>query len=407
MKFLKIALLVTMIAIIGAGAAWAENANNQGEKKRHPSYNLMGRDSQQVAEDSPLNPNFMVADEARMSEGKFWRSSYLNESLVGLVVYDIDGDGKNEVVYASGRNVYVARVTGEQMQQLAKYTFPVTDNIVSLDALDLTGDGRMEIIVSTQNDKQMPIAQILSFSGGEISALATNIPWYLRVVGAPNGRFLAGQKGATSKGAVYSGKVMRMAFDGSKVTTQGAVGLPDYVNLYNFTIGRLGSGGMQLTAAIKFPSEHIFLYEGSNKSWESKEEYGGTMNFLRLPMTGLEEKKREFLPSRILLADIDGDGQNELIVAKNDRGGAAFMSGQRGFTGGAMQVFKYANMSLTPYFRSRSLPGAAVDYALADLNNNGSLDLVVAVVTEQKSGMMQEGRSVIVAYELYPNSGKK
>ena len=403
MRFLKLALVLTVLMVFGSGAALADD--KQSESKRHPSYNLMGRDTQPAA-DSPLNPNFMVADEARMSEGKFWRSSYLTESLVGMVVEDIDGDGRSEIVYASSRNVYVARVGGEKMAQMAKYAFPLTDNIVSVDAMDLTGDGRMEIIVSAQNDKQAPVSQILSFIGSELTPMATKIPWYLRVVGAPGGRFLAGQKGSSSKGSVYSGKVMRMSFNGSTVSSQGSVGLPSYVDVFNFTLGRLGSGGLQMTAAIKFPSEHIFMYEGSNRAWESKEEYGGTMNALRQPMTMDEEKKRVFLPSRLLIADIDRDGQNELIVAKNDRGGIPFMSNQRGFTSGIIQVFKYANMSLTPFFRTRTLPGPAVDYALADYNNSGHLSLVVAVVTEQKSGMMQDGRSVIVAYEISPAKGE-
>lgn len=403
MRFLKLALALSVLAVIGTGAAFADNG--QDGNKRHPSYNLMGRDTQPAA-DSPLNPNFVVAEEARMSEGKFWRSGFINESLVGLVVEDIDGDGKNEIVYAGSRNVFVARVGGGKMQQLAKYAFDPTDTIVSVDALDLTGDGRMEIIVSVQNDKQAPASQILNFSGGELIPAAKNIAWYLRVVGGPGGRFLAGQKGSTSKGAVYSGNVMRMKFDGSSVSSQGSVGLPSGINLFNFTIGRLGSSGMQLTAAIRFPSEHLLLYEGPNRVFETKEEYGGTMISLRQPMSGMEDRKREFLPSRLLIADIDRDGQNELIVAKNDRGGVPFMSNQRGFTSGVMQVFKYAGMSLTPYFRTRTLPGPAVDYSLADYDNSGHISLVVAVVTEQKSGMMQEGRSVIVAYELYPVTGE-
>jgi len=404
MKFLKLALVLTLLTAFGSGAAYADD--KQSESKRHPSYNLMGRDAQPSV-DSPLNPNFMVSEEARMSKGKFWRSSFLNESLVGLVVEDVDGDGKNEIVYASSRNVYVARMTGGKMQQLAKFTFEPTDTIVSVDAMDLTGNGRMEIIVSAQNDKQVPVSQILTFTGSELTTAARNISWYLRVVGGPGGRFLAGQKGSSSKGSVYNGNVMRMKFDGSNVTSQGSAGLPSGVSLFNFTIGRLGSSGSQLTVAIRFPSEHIFLYEGSNRAFETKEEYGGTMVSLLQPKGNAEDvRRREFLPSRLLIADIDRDGQNELIVAKNDRGGIPFMSNQRGFTSGVMQVFKYANMSLTPYFRTRTLPGPAVDYALADYNNSGQLALVVAVVTEQKSGMMQEGRSVIVAYELYPTNAE-
>jgi len=394
MNFRSIVLLA-LLTLIVPGALWAQNETD----KRHPKYNMTGRDAQTP---TVLNPNFVVAPEAGLKESGFWRSAYIPESLVGLVVADIDRDGQNEVIYASNRNLYVTRFSGGTLHQLAQYALPATDNIVSLDALDLTGDGRMELIISAQDDAKSAASQILSFSGSSIEPLATKIPWYLRVVGSPDGRFLAGQKPGTGRNEFYTGQVMRMSFNGNKVSTQGRVGLPSFVNLFNFTLARLGNSGTQMVVAIKFPSEHIFLYENNHQIFETREEYGGTMTRLEQPNATADRSAKEYLPARILVADIDGDGQNELIVAKNDRGGIPFMSEQRGFTSGAMQAFRYTNLSLTPFFRSRTLPGPGVDYALADFNNNGSLDLVVAVVTEQKSGMMKDGRSVIVAYELSP-----
>ncbi len=396
MKFLKLALFLCVWAMIVPAFGSAQ----EKAVKRHPSYSMTGRDN--LAPDSPLNPNFIVSEEPKLSESGFWRSGYFPESLVGLAVGDIDRSGENKVVFASARNVYVSRVQGKKMEQLAQYTIPATENIVSLDILDLTGDGRMEIICSAQNDKMTAFSMILSYTGGkEITPLATGIPWYLRVAGAPDGRFLAGQKPASNNPShVYSGNVMRMSFDGTRVKSNGPVGLPPFVDLFNFTIGRLGTSGVQMVTAIKYPSEHIFLFESNDRSWESKEEYGGTMNYIESGNPGRDGNRREYIPSRILIADIDQDGQNELIVAKNDRGGVPFMSKQRAFSGGVIQAFKYGNMALTPFFRTRSLPGPGVDYALADFNNDGTLDLVVAVVTEQKSGLLKDGRSVIIAYEI-------
>jgi hypothetical protein len=372
---------------------------------RHPSYNLVGRDA--PAASSPLNPNFVVSEEAHLRESGFWRSGYINESLVGLAVTDIDRDGKNEVIYATEKNIFVTRFNGGALAQLAKYSVPATQRLVSVDVLDVDGDGRMEIIASAQDENNAPIGLILKFNDGAPTPLAQRLPWYLRVVGQGNNRFLAGQKAAPNGAKVFSGSIMKLAYNGSGLTSQGPVGLPDFVNLFNFAIGPLGeSGALPLTAAIKFPSEHIFLYENKNRAWESREEYGGTMVYLA-PQNykGAGDRKREFLPTRLIIADIDGDGRNELLAAKNDRGGVPFMSNQRAFTSGVIQAFKYVNMSLSPFFRTRTLPGPAVDFQLVDFNNNGTLDLVVAVVTEQKSGLMQEGRSIIVAYELTPQGG--
>jgi hypothetical protein len=359
---------------------------------------MTGRDAPSAR--SPLNPNFVVSEEAHMREGGFWRSSYINENLVGVTVADIDGDGLNEVVYVSEKNVWVTRFAGGALAQLAKHSVPATQRIASVDVFDVDGDGRLEIICSVQDENNAPASFILKFNDSALTPLAQRIPWYLRVVGQGAGRFLAGQKAAAGGAQVYAGSVQRVTFDGSGITAQGAVGLPDHVNLFNFVQGRLGSGGA-LTASIRFPSEHIFLYENKNRVWESREEYGGTMTYLA-PQNHRDtsDRKREYLPARLLLADIDGDGLNELIVAKNDRSGAAFMSNQRGFTNGVIQVFKYQNLSLTPFFRTRTLPGAVVDLQLADFKNDGGMNLLAAVLTQPKSGMMSEGQSLLVAYEI-------
>lgn len=382
----------------------ALGARAEESPARHPSYNLIGRDAPTVQ--SPLNPNFVVAEEAHLRESGFWRSSYITGSLVGLAVADLDLDGANEVVYATAGTIVVSRFTSGALTQLAQHRLPPTQRLVSVDVLDIDGDGRPEIIASAQDENNAPASLILKFDGG-LTPLAQKLPWYLRVIGQSGGRFLAGQKAATDASRVFSGRVQRLAWTGSGVAGQGPVGLPDHVNLFNFVLGPLGDGGSPMTAAIRFPSEHLFLYENKNRAWESREEYGGTMVYLA-PQNYKEagDRKREFLPTRLLIADLDGDGRNELIAAKNDRGGVPFMNNQRGFTSGSIQAFKYANLALNPFFRTRVLPGPAVDFQLADFNNNGTLDLVAAVVTEQKSGLMQEGRSVIVAYELTPAGGE-
>ena len=388
-----------LLLLIMAVPAPLEAEERPAASSRHPTYNLMGRDAPSAA--SPLNPNFVVSEEAHLREGGFWRSTYINENLVGLAVADIDGDSRNEVVYASDKSVYVTRFGGGTLTQLAKFSVPATQRIVSVDVFDLNGNGRQEIICSAQDENNAPISFILEFDGSDLRPLAQRLPWYLRVVGQDDRRFLAGQRAAASGSQVYTGSVQRVSFNGSSIVSQGSAGLPDHVNLFNFVQGRIGSGGVQLVAAIRFPSEHIFLYENRKRIWESREEYGGTMTYLA-PQNHREasDRRREFLPSRLLIADIDGDGQNELIVAKNDRGGVPFMSNQRGFTSGVIQAFKYQNLSLTPFFRTRTLPGAVVDIQLADFKNNGNLELLAAVVVQSKSGMLSEGMSLLVAYEV-------
>jgi hypothetical protein len=394
-----LAAMALSFILAGASAAWGADP----PARRHPEYSLLGRDKPPV--DSPLNPHFVVSTEANIKEGSLWRSGYIPERLIGLDLADVDRDGLNELVYVTLHNVYLSRRNGPILEQLA--AFRTEDNVViiSVDLFDLDGDGRREIVVSAQYNEQTAASMILSYNGSkQLQTLAKDVPWYLRVTGSGGQKRLTGQKPATSSNEPYSGKPHYLEYRDGKVKSVGVVQLPRHVNLYNFNVGNLGNQNTRLVAAVKSIDQHLTLYDtGGGKVWESSDEYAGTLNHIVLPTYREQPTQLEYLPSRVLIEDVDGDGTNEVIVAKNQQGGVPFMKNLRSYNSGVIEARKFTNLSLVPFFNSANLlPGPAVDYAFMDFDNNGSKDLVVAVVIEQGSGMLQDARSVIVGYiDLY------
>ncbi|MDR1607299.1 MAG: VCBS repeat-containing protein [Deltaproteobacteria bacterium] len=396
-----ILVLVLALTIFLVGPNSSQGADPP--TKRHPAYSLLGRDKPPA--DSPLNPHFVVSNEANIKEGSLWRSGYIPERLIGLDLGDVNRDGQNELVYVTTHNVYLSRRSGPVLEQLA--SFKTEDNmvIVSVDLLDLDQDGTKEIIVSAQYNEQTASSYILAYNGSkELQILAKNIGWYLRVTGSGGQKRLTGQKPSTASNEPFSGKPHYLNYKDGQVKSAGVVQLPRHVNLYNFNIGSLGTQNTRLICSVKSTDEHLTLYDtGGGKVWESHDDYAGTANYIALPTYREQTLQREYLPSRILIDDIDADGINEVIVAKNNQGGVPFMKNLRSFNSGVIEARKFTNLSLVPFFNSANLlPGPAIDYALGDFDNNGSKDLVVGVVIEPGSGMMQDGRSVIVGYiDLY------
>jgi hypothetical protein len=394
-------LFVLSFVFIFFGALASYGADDP--PKRHPAYSLLGRDKPPA--DSPLNPNFVVSTEANIKEGSLWRSSYIPDRLVGLDVADLDRDGRNELVYVTPHNVYLGRRNGPVLEQLATYKTDDNIIIVSVDFFDVDNDGRKEIILSAQYNDQTASSLIVSFDGSkELKLLAKNIPWYLRVTGSAGQKRLTGQKPSTASNEPYSGKPHYVEYKEGKIVSQSIVQLPRFVNLYNFNVGTLGPQNTRLVATVKSTDEHLTLYDtGGGKVWESHDDYAGTANYISLPTHREQSQNLEFLPSRIIIDDIDRDGMNEIIVAKNNQGGVPFMKNLRSFNSGIIEARKFTNLSLVPFFNSANLlPGPAVDYVFEDFDNNGTKDLVVGVVIEAGSGMMRDGRSVIVGYiDLY------
>ncbi|MDR1084954.1 MAG: VCBS repeat-containing protein [Deltaproteobacteria bacterium] len=394
-------LIIFSVIAIFFGSAVFYGADEPA--KRHPSYSLLGRDKPPA--DSPLNPNFVVSNEANIKESSLWRSSYIPDRLVGLDVADIDGDGRNELVYVTPHNVYLARRSGPILEQLATFSTENNITIVSVDLFDTDNNGKKEIILSAQYSDQTASSLVLAYNGSkELQLLVKNLSWYLRVTGPAGQRRLTGQKPSTNSNESYGGKPHYVEFKDGEIKSQGLVPVPRNINLYSFNIGNLGTQNTRLVAAIKSVDEHLTLFDtGGGKVWESPDSYAGTTNHIVLPTYREQSPNLVFLPTRLIIDDIDSDGINEIIVAKNNQGGVPFMKNLRSYNSGIIEARKFTNLSLVPFFNSANLlPGPAVDYVFQDFDNNGTKDLVVGVVIDTGSGMMRDGRSVIVGYiDLY------
>lgn len=404
--------LAALLAMLATGPAEAADDDKAAKpKSRHPSYELLGPNPPPT--DSVLNPNFLLSQESKVLEGSLWHSNYLPELIVGLDVGDVDGDRRNEIVYATPSNVYLGRRQGDVLEQLASWKAPGTIRIISIDLYDPGRNGRAVIIVSAQGDQGNPASAILTYEGAQqLNVASAHIPWYIRAFGPTGNKVLAAQKGANSTTEAYVGSVVKADVENGKLITSQALALPFGVNLYNFNIGPVGPGNTSYIATVTFPDEHLKLFSGpsrSNQITEKKAVYCGTTNYIKFKSNLNTVQDYEYLPSRIVMADIDNDGGNELIVARNSPSGLPFLKNLRSFEGGVIEAYKLTNISLVPFFTSTNLlPGPAVDYQLVDFDNNGTKDLVVAVVITSGGGMLADSRSVIVSYSnLYsPAAGE-
>jgi hypothetical protein len=399
-RFITALLALLALAAATCDLGWAQQPDQP--RSRHPEYELLGPNPPPV--DSILNPNFIVSQESKVLEGSLWRGSYFPERLVGLDVGDVNGDRLNELAYATTGNIYVGVRNGEALQELASWKAQPNIRIISLDLYDTDGDGTKEIIVSAQADSGAASSMVLAYDGSKtLRVIADRIPWYIRAFGPDGSKSLAVQKGANTANDAFLGNVVMATFQNGKVVTSQKVPLPFGVNLFNFNIGQLGVGGVNYIATVT-SDEHLNLklFSGPSRDAQMTEKSGGycgTINYVKLKSTSDSILELEYLPSRIVIADIDNDGGNELIVSRNSASGIPIFKNLRSFDGGLIEALKFTDISLVRFFSSTNLlPGPAVDYQLADFDNNGTKDLVVGVIITAGSGMLSDSRSIIVSY---------
>ena len=158
-------------------------------------------------------------------------------------------------------------------------------------------------------------------------------------------------------------------------------------------------------------NEYLRLLDtNGNEEWSSSEPYGGSSSYLE-PSAEIEAAKktrsdpdpraqnRLYLPQRIIVADLDKDGKKEVLVVKNiDTSGGVF-SRIRIFKSGYFESLSWDNVGLSPKWRTRKFSGYISDYALGDIDNDGTDELVFLLVTQTGGSTMGADRSFVVSWK--------
>ena len=371
--------------------------------RRHPDYLLTGREGPQAI--SPLSPYIIASKKPGYEEG-FWRSPSFPFAMVGLDVGDLDGDGRNELVYASRNAVYAARIENDRLVRIAKYTGHARDRFLSIDVADINGNGAPEIFVSNQSDVEAS-SVVLELKNGRLKPIVSDSPWYYRIIQSASGSdvILLGQRGGTTKRFFEGVKVMR--YSGGRYVPKKSMKLPEGINLFNFAIANLTGTGKESMIVVNESENLVLMSRGGQDLWTGSEDFASTMNYMLDPFTedrgsGPDSRYRPrlYIPARILTADLNGDGKREIIVPRNKKPSVAGVFQRlRSFTRCSIYSLSYNQMALRENWHSRELPGFIADYSLKDYNSDKRPDLVLALVLKYGRGI-KESRSTIIAYRL-------
>ena len=109
---------------------------------------------------------------------------------------------------------------------------------------------------------------------------------------------------------------------------------------------------------------------------------------IRLP---LKHGRRDIsYPGTLLIADTDGDGENELLVIKQPGDGSM------------IQALAWDGSKLVEKWRTVTTPGLISDFRIGDFKNQGIRSLVLILMKPIAFPFLAGPRSVVFAYDLIP-----
>ncbi|MBA3007043.1 MAG: hypothetical protein FP810_10790 [Desulfocapsa sp.] len=359
------------------------------------------------------------------SEGasQFFKTRNVPLSLEGIAIGDVDGDGVMEVVMADREKVVVYKLNAGRLAEFAQIKLLVRYKIHAVNVADLNGNGKAEIYISAA-DTAMPGSMGVEWDGKEMVTLFEDARYYIRPVKVPGlGVVLAGQK-AGSEGVAISGPIYILTRDGAQLVGEERLPVPSGVNLFNFSFADLDGDGEWEVVALDQWNKLLVMKQSGKLLWKSEERYGATKRYIggksAMQMTQQTGARRGatkmvdgstdilfeevYIPSRILVTDVDGDGIDDIIVNANTATWTSLVRSSQVFQSGTMLGLKWNGVGLQELWRTRKVGGYVVDY---DARSNhlplkdGVEELSVGVVAQGSLGdLLTADESMLLVYPL-------
>ncbi len=337
------------------------------------------------------------------------RSQMLGFECIGMEVGDINRDGKNEILLLNDNtlNAYVWQ-NGNKLVEIGEYRLPSSMKPVLVRIY--TQDKKTYVLLSGYDKGDTAAySQVLQFSNGKFNVVVRNARRYLNVAKIPPlyAPVLIMQDSDRSK--VVSGSVYEGRISGDEVVRGGKVAnLPKQATVFNFSWIPADRGKRGDHLALIAENETLLTFDArGNRLSGTEETYSGSSVYVEgdrgigaLASSGeSSDVVLYYVPMRMPVVDLDRDGRYELIVNKPVTTAGKLFSNYRTYPQGEIHAMLWNGMGMDLLWKTRRIKGTVCDVAVVDANNNGKLDLVVAV---NSYAGLSTGIKTRCAVYLYP-----
>ncbi len=359
-----------------------------GDFAQDIGYKILGRRTLAGRPGEPRRPSRGGIERFDRGSIDFKKSQNFAFEIKGLDIGDVDGNKKNEVVIMDKHNLYIFKYDGEKLTLLQKIEQGNEHNFLTLDVADINRNGRAEIIVTSVVEDDVR-SFILEHEEGRLKKITEKSNWFLRVLVHPKeGPILLGQRRG-SEGLPVD-PVYRMVWKKKSFVKGPKMPFPKETGILGVALADIrGTGKPEFIALDKFDRLSILSEDGKTQ-WKSTGRFGGTDNYYDTKKKKRDDYRddspwRVYIPGRVLVKDLNGDGIPQIIVNKNEPTTRLFEKA-RSYIEGEIDGLIWDESDLVTDWKTRALKTYIADYQVKDADNDGNEELVVAVVGREQTG---------------------
>ncbi|OEU71161.1 MAG: hypothetical protein BA863_12270 [Desulfovibrio sp. S3730MH75] len=370
-----------------------------------------------------LNPEFLTASAAAVpmqskinaqfryeggteTPGR-WRSQSVDVVNRGGFVADVTGDGNQEVVILTDREIKVFAVQKQRLKELLSYSYSSRANGIKISAVDIGKDGVSEVILCVIVDHR-PISYILSFKGKVVKELVSRVPKFLSSVRLPPNftSTIVGQAYDPSR-TFYSKNMIEYMYSGGGLVAVRNLAVPEFANVFN-TAFLPNKEDYKMLVINKYGRIGVYnkdrepLYE-SQASYNSVDVKFETAN--KLVGFGSENKKNSMghyyaVPMAITVASVSDPKKLEVLLNKDLSVASQVFSNYKNFSQGEIHSEYWDGVGLSLAWKTRRIKGSVTSYGVADIDNDGEKELYCILNSYPGALGVKFRKTLIVAYEL-------
>lgn len=331
----------------------------------------------------------------------FTKSQNFKMSMQAMDVGDVDGDGVDDVVIADRQNVKVYRVKEGVFGLIGEVSIAPHYKIHYLSLADLNKNGKAEIYVSS-NENTTPNSFAIEWQGAQFDYLFKDSRMYIRAMEiAGEGLVLVGQSGAMD--SPFEPGIYQLENSDGRPRKTVKIQVPDAINIFDFVMMDLEADGRTEVVSISQSDYLKVMNQGGKQTWSSADYYGGTTRFVgEAEMEkSAGQVKRYYIPSRIVVTDLNNDQKMDVVVNKNLSSASRIFQNLKSYPNGEIHGLAWNGIALAELWRTSQIDGYIADYQLRKIGDDGKAILYVGVILSTGvSEMFSASESTVLMYPL-------
>ena len=316
--------------------------------------------------------------------------------VTSMDVCGVISEGSEEILVTDGKKVLMYQLNGEQVEFVDEHIPGVSSKLLSVQCAEIDKNPGQEIIVNQYINNALDTS-ILTYRNGRLQVLQEHIDVMLVALDT-NGDGV----NDTVWGQAYDlteffaiGRAALYAFDNGRLRRQEQVEVPRVFRATGVTLADLSGDGKRDLVMID-DSRQLRVYRGQQQLYKTGDRVGGGYSVAEVEREGTSRVRHKFpyyLEPWMSVADLNGDGRQDVIVPRNIRSLGGLLPNVNLYSGGDVVVlsyndFGYSLTAITPQFdgvvsgigilRQRSYPAFVLAVSQGTITGGGNSLLLIS-----------------------------